>query len=365
MRDFNEQVIEEFRARGGLVGGKFDGHTILLLHHRGAKSGLERVSPLAYLPDGDRYVIFGSKSGAPTNPAWYHNLVETPEVTVEIGSATVPVAAHEASGDERERLFAAQVERMPVFAEYEEKAGRTLPVIVLTPRASIDEPNNIRGLVATACRVLAANGHSDFIWGHAAARDPEGRGVWMKASGSGFNEITADDVVLVDFDGNVLEGSGHRHIEWPIHTEIMASHPAVNATVHSHPPHALALGASREPLRPVSHAGTMFVPPGVPRYEQTANLVVSRELGQSVSRDLGDAPAMLLVNHGIVTAGTDLPEAVIRAILLENACEQQLLTVGFGGSPVWSSDEEALEKRQTIWSRSSIDQLWNYLVRQL
>lgn len=223
-----------------------------------------------------------------------------------------------------------------------------------------------RELVATACRVLAANGHSDYIWGHAAVRDPDNRGVWMKGSGLGFDEIAPEMVVLVDYDGNVLEGTVRRHVEWPIHTEVMAARPEVNGTVHSHPPHSLALGASRQPLRAVSHAGTMFVPPDVPRFERTANLIVSRDLGSQVSEDLGGARAMLLVNHGIVTCGTDLREAVIRAILLENACQQQLLTAGFGGDdPKWSDDEECLAKRETIWNGPSLIQLWDYLVRKL
>lgn len=223
-----------------------------------------------------------------------------------------------------------------------------------------------REIVAMACRVLAANGHSDYIWGHAAMRDPDNRGVWMKGSGLGFNEITADSVVLVDFEGNVLEGSVRRHIEWPIHTEVMVARPDVGGTVHSHPPHALALGASQQPLLPVSHAGTMFVPPDVPRFTRTANLIVDRDLGQQVSADLGAAGAMLLVNHGIVTCGADLREAVIGAILLENACQQQLLTMGFGGESVrFSDDEEALAKRATVWSGAQLTQLWDYLVRQL
>jgi ribulose-5-phosphate 4-epimerase/fuculose-1-phosphate aldolase len=230
---------------------------------------------------------------------------------------------------------------------------------------SIEEDDDPRDLVATACRVLAANGHGDYIWGHAALRDRDGRGVWMKGAGYGFEEITGSEVVLVGFDGSLLRGTARRHVEWPIHTEVIAARADVNATVHSHPPYALALGASREPLRPVSHAGTLFVPPDVPRFERTANLIVSRELGEQVCADLGGARAMLMVNHGIVTAGSDLREAVVRAILLENACHQQLLTAGRDGAPLWSSDAEALAKRETIWDHGAIVGLWEYLVRGL
>ncbi len=136
-QDFNAQVIDEFRSNDGKVGGMFDGMPLLLLHHVGAKSGTERVTPLAYLPDGDRYVIFASKAGSPTNPAWYHNLKAQPEVTIEVGSESFSAVAGEATGEERERLYQAQVQRVPTFADYQEKAGgRIIPVIVLTRSGS-------------------------------------------------------------------------------------------------------------------------------------------------------------------------------------------------------------------------------------
>jgi deazaflavin-dependent oxidoreductase (nitroreductase family) len=131
--DFNAQVIEDFRANEGRAGGMFEGMPMLLLHHTGSRSGTTRVNPLAYLKDGDRYVIFASKGGAPTNPDWYHNLKSHPEVTIEVGTDTIPVIAREATGDERERLFSTQAELMPQFAEYAQKTDRVIPVIVLTP----------------------------------------------------------------------------------------------------------------------------------------------------------------------------------------------------------------------------------------
>ncbi len=132
--DFNAQIIDEFRANGGRVGGMFEGNPLLLLHHTGAKSGQERINPLAYQADDGRYVIFASKGGAPTNPDWYHNLIAHPNATIEVGTDTIEVLASEASGEERERLYRTQAERIPQFAEYEEKAGRVIPVMILTPR---------------------------------------------------------------------------------------------------------------------------------------------------------------------------------------------------------------------------------------
>src|SRR5215472_8597499 len=103
--DFNAKIIEEFHANEGRVGGMFEGVPLLLLHHTGAKSGIRRVNPLAYQADDGRYVIFASKGGAPTNPDWYHNLRAQPNVTIEVGTDTIDVAASEASGEERDRLF--------------------------------------------------------------------------------------------------------------------------------------------------------------------------------------------------------------------------------------------------------------------
>jgi deazaflavin-dependent oxidoreductase (nitroreductase family) len=132
--DFNAKIIDEFHANEGRVGGMFEGVPLLLLHHSGAKSGKSRVNPLAYQSDNGRYVIFASKGGAPANPAWYHNLKAEPNVTIEVGTDTIDVAASEASGEERDRLFRTQVERVPQFDEYEQKTERVIPVIVLTPR---------------------------------------------------------------------------------------------------------------------------------------------------------------------------------------------------------------------------------------
>jgi len=131
--DFNQQIIDEFRANEGKVGGGFEGAPMLLLHHRGAKSGTERVNPVVYQADGANYVVFASKAGAPDNPAWYHNLMANPEATVEVGTDTISVRAREAVGDERERLWNRQKELMPGFADYEQKTTRRIPVIVLEP----------------------------------------------------------------------------------------------------------------------------------------------------------------------------------------------------------------------------------------
>jgi len=132
MADFNSKIIEEFRASGGKVGGRFAGSDMLLLHHTGARSGTERVSPLAYQRVGESYAIFASKAGGPQNPAWYHNLLAHPETTIEAGTETIKVKARVAEPAERDVIWARQKERAPHFAQYEEKAApRRIPVVVL------------------------------------------------------------------------------------------------------------------------------------------------------------------------------------------------------------------------------------------
>lgn len=131
--DFNAQIIDEFHANAGRVGGMFEGVPLLLLHHTGAKSGRSRVNPLAYQGDDGRYVVFASKGGAPTNPDWFHNLKAHPNVTIEVGTDTIDAVASEAVGEERDRLFRTQAERVPQFADYEKQTDRVIPVIVLTP----------------------------------------------------------------------------------------------------------------------------------------------------------------------------------------------------------------------------------------
>ena len=131
--DFNAPIIEEFRANGGKVGGMFEGAPMVLVHHKGAKTGTERVNPLMYQDLGDGSIaVFASKGGAPTNPDWYHNLVANPDTTVERGTEQYAVHARVADDAERERIWEAQKAAFPQFAEYEKTSGgRTIPVVIL------------------------------------------------------------------------------------------------------------------------------------------------------------------------------------------------------------------------------------------
>ena len=131
--DWNAKIIEEFRANEGRVGGQFEGAPLLLLHSIGARSGKERVNPMMYQAVGDTYAVFASKGGAPSNPDWYHNLVTTPDATIEVDTRTVPVRARIADDVERDTIWETQKQRYPGFADYEASTTRQIPVVILEP----------------------------------------------------------------------------------------------------------------------------------------------------------------------------------------------------------------------------------------
>jgi deazaflavin-dependent oxidoreductase (nitroreductase family) len=134
MNDFNQQIIDEFRANHGKVGGGFEGAPMVLVHHTGAKSGTERVTPLVYQAVDGSWAIFGSKGGAPDNPDWFHNLKANPDTVIEVGDDTIEVTARVADPSEREPIWTKQKQVMPGFAEYEQKTDRVIPVVILEPR---------------------------------------------------------------------------------------------------------------------------------------------------------------------------------------------------------------------------------------
>lgn len=136
--DFNARNIDEFRANHGRLGGNFEGAPVLLLHSIGAKSGEERVSPMMYMADGDRYLVFASAAGADRNPAWYWNLTAHPDVSIEVGDQRLDVRAVELTGADRDVKYAEQAKRYPGFADYQRKTTRTIPVIALIPEGDDD-----------------------------------------------------------------------------------------------------------------------------------------------------------------------------------------------------------------------------------
>jgi L-fuculose-phosphate aldolase len=214
-----------------------------------------------------------------------------------------------------------------------------------------------------ACQVLGWYGQEDLIWGHVGVRDPDGRGVWMKSSGFGFEEMTPDLLVLVDDAGATLAGAGRRHIEYPIYTEIMQVRPQVGAIVHTHWPQVVAFTATGMKLRPISHDATMFAPDGPARYESGA-LVTTSAQGRALAECLGEHVAVLLANHGMVTVGADLAEAVVAAVMLERAARYQLLAASSNPDFGYSSEPEATAKREQHFTRANIEAAWDYLCRR-
>jgi ribulose-5-phosphate 4-epimerase/fuculose-1-phosphate aldolase len=219
----------------------------------------------------------------------------------------------------------------------------------------------MRDEVVRASHALAVAGLTDMVWGHASVRDPDGRGVWMKAAGWGFEEVDAQRVVLVSPSGDVLDGDGRRHLEYPIHTEIMAQRPEVGCVVHTHAPALAAFASLDEPLRPISHDGVPFA--RLPRFIRTGALVATSDLGRALAETLGDAHGALMPHHGAVTAGPDAATAVMYAVLLERACRTQLTAMAAGGPRTWSDEEETSFKNEQVWNPTQLAAGYDYLAR--
>src|SRR5689334_14629206 len=224
-------------------------------------------------------------------------------------------------------------------------------------------------LAVQASRALAAGGQGDMVWGHVSVRDPGGRGAWMKSAGWGLEEIDAEKIVLVSPDGAVLdsgagEGGGPRHIEYPIHTEIMAARPDVGSVVHTHSPAANQFAALDVPLRPLDHAGSLFCYPDIPRFTLTGGLIKTQELGAALAGTLGSALACLMPQHGIVAVGPDAPAAVMTAVLLDRACRTQLTAMAAGPLRRWGGEEDTVAKRADVWSSRQLRAGWEYLLRR-
>jgi len=182
----------------------------------------------------------------------------------------------------------------------------------------------------------------------------------MKAAGWGFEEVLPSRVLLVSEEGEVLAGDGPRHIEFLIHAEVMKVRPDVSSVVHAHNDEVNAFASLGVPLRSLTHAGLEFAEPQLPRFTRTATLIRTPELGRALAETLGQAPAVLIPQHGFVTVGGTAAQAVMRAVLLARACRTQLLALAAGGPQSWiSADEHTMG-----WPLPQMDAGWNYLVRR-
>jgi len=228
----------------------------------------------------------------------------------------------------------------------------------------MDTEEQVIAEAVQANRALGASGQSDMVWGHASVRDPEGRGVWMKASGWSFEEVTSDRVTLVSPGGEVLVGDGPRHIEYPIHTEVMNARPDVDSVVHTHAPPAVAFAVLDRPLLAISHDGVEFAEPQIARFSLTGSLISSAELGRELAKTIGDGVGCLIPRHGLVTVGPDPATAVMRAVLLARACQVQLQAMAAGEIRLWSDSAEIALKKAQVWSESQISAGYAFLCRQ-
>ncbi|MDI2098604.1 class II aldolase/adducin family protein [Ruicaihuangia caeni] len=214
-------------------------------------------------------------------------------------------------------------------------------------------------------RILEMEGHGDMSMGHLSYRDPEGRGLWLKRGNLALSEVQPDDYILIDFDGNVLQGEGLRHLEWPLHAEIMKARDDVNFVGHSHAHFATVYGAGKGTLGPVNNHGVWFANGGVPRFDETSHIITTVELGKAVARTLGDAEAVLLANHGIAFVGSDVKSLTLCGIFLEWSAKFQIDLEASGNDFEFPDADETVEKNRRIYPEAARNNYWWYFNRKL
>jgi L-fuculose-phosphate aldolase len=218
--------------------------------------------------------------------------------------------------------------------------------------------------LTNAGRVLTSQDQGDFVAGHVTARLPDDpHRFLMKPATIGLDEMTLDNIITVDLDGQKVGGTMPRHNEVFIHSEVLRARPDINSVIHTHAMHAVAFSSLGRPLLPVGNDGSVFTD-GVPIFSETTDLIISQERGRAVARCLAGHPALILRNHGIVTAGHCIEEAVWLALKLERACRVQLLAEAAGG-PKLLAEGEDLKKKSGRANRSDLHtNVFNYLVRR-
>ena len=222
----------------------------------------------------------------------------------------------------------------------------------------------LREKLVNAGRVLVDEGQGDYVWGHISARLPDNPNRFLMKPGTlGLEELTQDNIITVDIEGEKVGGEWPRHNEVYIHSEVMRSRPDVMAVLHTHPEHAIAFSSLGRALSAMSNDGTMFSA-GVPIFSETTDLITDQPRGKMVAKTLGKGNALILRNHGIVTAGRSIEEAVFLAIKLERACRIQLLAESAGGPKLFVKEEELAAKRGRTNRSDSHGNAFSYLVRR-
>jgi L-fuculose-phosphate aldolase len=235
-----------------------------------------------------------------------------------------------------------------------------------TPMTSTKALHNaIKEKLIVAGKMLVAQGQDDFTRGHISFRLPDDPGLFfMKAHSIGLDEITMQNLLIIDLEGNVVAGHARRHSEVYIHSEIFKVRPDVNCVIHTHPPYATALSATTRGLKTYSQPGALFYE-ALGNYAETINLIRSHAMGAGVARALGQGRGVLLKNHGIVVTGASIEEAVIGTIMLENGAQVQLLAEAAGDlAPEFPRED--IEKLQHDISRPEQFVInFDYLARRL
>ena len=222
----------------------------------------------------------------------------------------------------------------------------------------------LRERLVDAGRVLALEGQGDYVAGHVSVRLPDDPGRFlMKPAGIGIEEMRPDNIITVDIEGRKVDGAMPRHNEVFIHSEVLRARSDVNAVVHTHPIHAVAFSSLGKPLVAVGNDASPFVG-NLPIFDETTDLIVDQARGQAVARCLGDRAALILRNHGIVTAAASIEEAVWVALKLEKACRMQLLAEAAGG-PKLTVEGDDLKKKSRRSNRGDLHvNVFDYLVRR-
>jgi len=228
---------------------------------------------------------------------------------------------------------------------------------------SADDHAALRERLVDAGHILDSEGQGDFCMGHVSLRTPDDPDrILMKAAAMGLEEMTPTNLVTIDIEGEKIAGEHKRHNEVYIHTEIMRARPDIMSVVHTHAPYSVIFSSLGIPILPVGHNGSIFFEE-LPVYSDTTDLIVTQELGKAVTKCLGENKALLLRNHGIVTAGRTIEEAVYLAVFLENACWMQVVAQSAGGAKLVTPPEEARAKKRIARPENQVN-FFNYMVRR-
>ena len=221
----------------------------------------------------------------------------------------------------------------------------------------------IRNHLAQACRILYMEGLADFNLGHASSKIPGEELVYIKPKGLGLEEVKADDIVLINMEGDLIEGKHPLHGETPIHTEIYKARKDVGSIVHVHPLFTTAFSAVQSSFRSLNQDGVLF-PKGAPTFK-SPELIVKKDQGQALAEELGQSDAILLKNHGIVTVGNRIQEACLNALFFERALRLQAIATIFGETQPISEDTALSMYADFSQNPGRYDMIWNYLLRKL